>query len=130
MGINLGITTFSRSKFDEFEEYHTSLDNFDFVSVKSLKQSFNIIKDSIELLQSKIYPKTKIICEPFLTKRNFYPEINIKGRKFKNKTKLILDFLQYKDGKIELNEISKIIKCKYSEAKEIYELLLKNKLVD
>ena len=130
VGINLGITTFSRSKFDEFEEYHTSLDNFDFVSVKSLKQSFNIIKDSIELLQSKIYPKTKIICEPFLTKRNFYPEINIKGRKFKNKTKLILDFLQYSDGKIELNEISKIIKCKYSEAKEIYELLLKNKLVD
>ena len=46
VGVNLGITTFSRSKFDEFPEYHTSLDNFDFVSIKSLTQSFNVIRDN------------------------------------------------------------------------------------
>tara|TARA_E500000178_G_scaffold216964_2_gene214181 strand:+ start:2829 stop:4121 length:1293 start_codon:yes stop_codon:yes gene_type:complete len=129
VGVNLGITTFSRSKFDEFPEYHTSLDNFDFVSIKSLTQSFNVIKDSIELIQSSIYPKTQIVCEPFLTKRNFYPEINIKGRKFKDKTKLILDFLQYSDGNFDLKKISKKIKCKYSETKDIYKYLLKIKLV-
>ena len=129
VGVNLGVTTFSRSKFDEFPEYHTSLDNFDFVSIKSLTQSFNVIKDSIELIQSSIYPKTQIVCEPFLTKRNFYPEINIKGRKFKDKTKLILDFLQYSDGNFDLKKISKKIKCKYSETKGIYKYLLKIKLV-
>ena len=74
-------------------------------------------------------PKTQIVCEPFLTKRNFYPEINIKGRKFKDKTKLILDFLQYSDGNFDLKKISKKIKCKYSETKDIYKYLLKIKLV-
>ncbi len=130
VGVDLGITTFSRSKFHEFPEYHTSLDNFNFVSVKALEQSFNIMKESIELIQSTIYPKTKVICEPFLTKRNLYPEVNIKGRKFKNKTKLILDFLQYSDGKTDITKISKKIKCKYNEAKEIYNYLTKIKLVE
>ena len=88
------------------------------------------MKESIELIQSTIYPKTKVICEPFLTKRNLYPEVNIKGRKFKNKTKLILDFLQYSDGKTDITKISKKIKCKYNEAKEIYNYLTKIKLVE
>ncbi len=129
VGVNLGITTFSRSKFHEFPEYHTSLDNFDFVSLKALNQSFNIMKESIELIQSKIYPRSRVLCEPFLTKRKLYPEINIKGRKFKDRTTLILDFLQYSDGNIDLKRISEKIKCKYSEVQQIYKYLLKLKLV-
>ncbi len=129
VGVNLGITTFSRSKFHEFPEYHTSLDNFNFVSVKALNQSFNIMKETIELIQSTIYPKSRLICEPFLTKRKLYPEVNIKGRKFKDKTTLILDFLQYSDGKVDLKRISEKIKCKYSEAQDIYKYLLKLELV-
>ena len=129
VGVNLGITTFSRSKFHEFPEYHTSLDNFDFVSLKALNQSFNIMKESIELIQSKIYPRSRVLCEPFLTKRKLYPEINIKGRKFKDRTTLILDFLQYSDGNIDLKRISEKIKCKYSEVEQIYKYLLKLKLV-
>ena len=129
VGVDLGITTFSRSKFHEFPEYHTSLDNFDFVSLKALNQSFNIMKESIELIQSKIYPRSRVLCEPFLTKRKLYPEINIKGRKFKDRTTLILDFLQYSDGNIDLKRISEKIKCKYSEVQQIYKYLLKLKLV-
>ena len=126
VGVNLGITTFSRSKFHEFPEYHTSLDDFNFISAKALNQSFNVMKESIE---STIYPKARVICEPFLTKRKLYPEVNIKGRKFKDQTTLILDFLQYSDGKVDLKKISEKIKCKYSEAQNIYKFLLKLKLV-
>ncbi len=129
VGVNLGITTFSRSKFHEFPEYHTSLDDFNFISAKALNQSFNVMKESIELIQSTIYPKARVICEPFLTKRKLYPEVNIKGRKFKDQTTLILDFLQYSDGKVDLKKISEKIKCKYSEAQNIYKFLLKLKLV-
>ena len=129
VGVNLGITTFSRSKFHEFPEYHTSLDDFNFVSVKALNQSFNVMKESIELIQQTTYPKSRVICEPFLTKKKLYPEVNIKGRKFKDKTTLILDFLQYSDGRVDLKRISEKIKCKYSEAQDIYKYLLKLKLV-
>ena len=129
VGVDLGITTFSRSKFHEFPEYHTSLDNFNFVSVMALNQSFNVMKETIELIQRTIYPKSRVICEPFLTKKKLYPEVNIKGRKFKDKTTLILDFLQYSDGKVDLKRISEKIKCKFSEAQDIYKYLLKLKLV-
>ena len=87
------------------------------------------MKESIELIQQTTYPKSRVICEPFLTKKKLYPEVNIKGRKFKDKTTLILDFLQYSDGRVDLKRISEKIKCKYSEAQDIYKYLLKLKLV-
>ena len=38
-GIDLGITSIFRSKYTEYPEYHTSLDNFDVVTLKVLQEA-------------------------------------------------------------------------------------------
>ena len=42
----------------------------------------------------------------------------------------ILDFLQYSDGKNDIFQISKYIKCTFNETKKIYKILLKEKLLE
>ena len=88
---------------------------------------FNVAKTSIELLQKRIYPKCKILCEPKMGKRGLYPTISKK-----NENKLVrsyMDFLQYADGTNSLEKISKLIKIDLKLTMKIYRLLIKNNLL-
>ena len=89
---------------------------------------FNVAKTSIELLQKRIYPKCKILCEPQMGKRGLYPTISKK-----NENKLVrsyMDFLQYADGTNSLEKISKLIKIDLKLTMKIYRLLIKNNLLE
>ena len=43
-----------------YPEYHTSLDNFKVVSEKGLMGGYNVLKKTINILQNKIIPISKI----------------------------------------------------------------------
>ena len=62
-GVDLPISSIFRTKYGEYPEYHTSLDNFNLVTLKGLTGGFKIAKKAIEILLENIYPKYKIICE-------------------------------------------------------------------
>ena len=80
-GIDLPLCTFSRSKFNEYPEYHTSADNFNLVTEKGLKQSLKIFENIINCFEIGLFPKNNILCEPQLGKRNLYPSLGIKSVK-------------------------------------------------
>ena len=84
-GVDLKITSVSRTKYGEFKEYHTSLDNFDLVTKKGLREGYNVVKKALEIIHKKDFPKSKILCEPFLTKKNFIRPITCKSQKSKSK---------------------------------------------
>jgi aminopeptidase-like protein len=128
-GIDLSIASIFRSKYGEYPEYHTSLDNFEtVVTEKGIEESYKLAKTSISILLKKIIPKNKILCEPQMSKRNLYPSISSNSRP--KITKSIMDFLQYSDGKNDLNRIAKKINIKIKEAKKINKILLKEKLIE
>ena len=128
-GIDLPIAVICRTKFGKYKEYHTSLDDFKVVTLKGLTGGFRVAKKAIEILQDKIVPINKILCEPQLSKRNMYPSLSIK--KPKNKfTKKIMDFLQYADGKNDVEDISKILKINKKLTFKIYKTLKNVKIVD
>ena len=61
-GVDLNIATIMRSKFGTYKEYHTSLDNFNLVTERGLKQSFKLTKAIKNLMKEKIFlRKTKRI---------------------------------------------------------------------
>ena len=126
-GIDLPIASIFRSKYGEYREYHTSLDNFDLVTKEGLKGGFLVAKTAIEILLKKSIPKVKILCEPHMSKRNLYPTISFNNRS--QMIKNIMNFLQYADGKNDLKRIAKQTHISINLAKKINKLLLKKKLI-
>ena len=61
-GIDLPIASIFRSKYGEYKEYHTSLDDFKLVTKKGLSGGFKVAKKSVEILLEKIIPKNLILC--------------------------------------------------------------------
>ncbi len=122
-GVNLPVCGFSKSKYGEYKEYHTNADNLKLVTSRGLEQSFNVIKSIIDGFEKCFIPKSKIICEPNLGKRNLYPTIshkkNYKSQNFK------LDLITYSDGKMNIFEISE--KTKIPLETIINEYLILNK---
>ena len=130
-GVDLPIASIFRTKYGEYYEYHTSLDNFNLVTAKGLNGGFRVVKKSIEILLKKIIPKALILCEPQMGKRGLYPtlsSVNLKNKK-KKQTRSMMDFLQYADGKNDLNNISNIIGLNLTKTKKLYNRLKKNKLI-
>ena len=107
-GVDLPICGFSRSKYGEYPEYHTSADNFDVVTESGLNGSFDVMKSIIDSFELGLFPKNNIKCEPQLGKRNLYPTISQKGANSDLNTRM--DFLAYTDGNHSLFDISIIIK--------------------
>ncbi len=125
--INLPITSFFKSKFGTYPEYHTSLDNFDIVTEKGIKESFNIIKDALKILDNTIFPKSLVFCEPFMSKRGLYPTIS---KNFTSGiTRNLMNFIQYSDGHNTIENISKIIGINENEGHKIYKILKKHKIL-
>ena len=127
-GVNLNITSIFRSKYGEYPEYHTSLDNFKLVTFKGILGGFRVAKKAIEILLKKIIPKNLIICEPNMGKRGLYPTLST--TKSKPNTQKLMDFLQYADGQTSLEKIAKTINLNFKNTKKIYIKLKKNNLID
>jgi len=127
-GIDLKISSIFRTKYGEYPEYHTSLDNFNLVTLKGCVGGFNVARKSIEILLERIYPKCKIMCEPQMGKRGLYPTLSTKnGKKL---TRSYMNFLQYADGTNSLEKISNLIKLELNSVKKINSILFKNNLVN
>ena len=126
-GIDLKITSIFRTKYGEFSEYHTSLDDFKLVTLKGCNGGFNVAKKSIEIMLNRDYPKSIVFCEPQMGKRGLYSTLSTKDRN--SSFRSYLDFLQYADGLHSLEKISHIIKLNIRTVKKIYKLLLSHKLV-
>tara|TARA_B100001057_G_scaffold489065_1_gene574607 strand:- start:5529 stop:6797 length:1269 start_codon:yes stop_codon:yes gene_type:complete len=127
--VDLPITTIMKTKFGEYKEYHTSLDKIGtVVTQKGLKESLRIYKFLIDEIEKTIIPKSKIVCEPFLTKYNLIDTLGAK-RKIDKKTRNLLNFVSYCDGKTTLDEITE--KCKISKIKghKLFQLLIKKNII-
>ncbi len=71
--VNIPAVCLSRSKFGEYTQYHTSLDNLDFVTENSLYESFQMLAELIEVLEANQIYRVTSIGEPFLSKKGLYP---------------------------------------------------------
>ena len=126
-GVDLRISSIFRTKYGEYPEYHTSLDDFSVVTLEGISGGFKVAKKSIELILKKIFPKYRIICEPQMGKRGLYPTLNDLNEN--KETRNYMNFLQYADGYNSLEKISDLIKLDLASVKKINLTLLKSKLI-
>ncbi len=103
-GVDLPICTICRSKFAEYPEYHTSDDNLSIISGKGLAESLELLSRFVEVIENNDYYRMKCICEPQLGKRGLYP--NTSTKEDWHYVKVLLDFIAYADGELDLIDIS------------------------
>lgn len=128
-GINLPIASIMRTKYGEYPEYHTSLDNLkNVVTINGLKGGYEAIKCALETIENNKYPKIKIFCEPQLSKRGLYPDLS--SKKSHGKMKLLMNLITYSDGKKSLLEIAEILEVPVWSLYPLLETLVQNNLLD
>ena len=129
-GIDLPIASIFRTKYGEYPEYHTSLDDFNLVTEKGISGGFKVAKTAIEILSKKVIPKNNILCEPQMGKRNLYPNLSSKDNKYlTSNIENLMSFLQFSDGKNDLNKIAHLIKLNLQDTVKVYKTLKKHKLI-
>ena len=127
--VDLPITTIMKTKFGEYKEYHTSLDKIGtVVTQRGLKESLRIYGYLIDEIEKTTIPKSKIVCEPFLTKYNLIDTLGAK-RKVDKKTRNLLNFVSYCDGKTTLDEISDRCKISQINGYKLFQLLIKKNII-
>lgn len=127
-GVDLPIATICRTKYHEYPEYHTSLDDLSFISPEGLYGGYDKIKKAIELIECNQYYKINVLCEPQLGKRGLYPTISTKASN--DIVKMMMDFIAYADGNNDLIDIANIIGVQAEELFEIIEEMKKANLID
>jgi len=127
-GIDLKISSIFRTKYREYPEYHTSLDNFNLVTLKGCVGGFNVVRKSIEILLERVYPKCQIMCEPQMGKRGLYPTLSTKNERKLSTS--YMNFLQYADGTNSLEKISDLIKLDLNSTRVVYFIMKKNGLLE
>lgn len=95
-----------RSKYREYPEYHTSLDNLNFISPEGLAESFRIYRDCINAIEGNETYVATTLGEPFLSRYDLYEGGT---RSSFEEAEHILNLIAYADGTHDLIEISDII---------------------
>ena len=106
-GIDLPIATIMRSKYGQYPEYHTSLDDLSLVRPEGLKGGFNALQQAILAVENNVCPKTTVLGEPQLGKRGLYPTLSTKESY--EQVRAMMDLISYCDGRHDLIEIAELI---------------------
>jgi len=106
-GVDLPVASILRSKYHEYDEYHTSLDNLDFVTPSGLLGGLTALKRSIEAIETNKTYRVTHCCEPQLGKRNLYP--NLSKAKSYATIEDRMNLLAYSDGTVDLLEIANLL---------------------
>ena len=127
-GIDLPIASIARTMYENYPEYHTSLDNLqNVVTPKGLDGGYWALRRALELVEkNKIY-KNKFLCEPQLSKRNLYPTLSTK--KSVEQVMAMLNLLSFCDGEHSLLDIAEKINVPAWELYELVEKLISHDLI-
>ena len=126
-GVDLPVATIMRSRYGDYPEYHTSLDDFTVVTPRGLQGGFEALRKAIEIIEQNRYPQTTVLGEPQLGKLGLYPETSTKTSGFSVRT--MMNLLAYSDGQRDLIEIAETIGVPVWELIPIYQVLSEHGLL-
>jgi len=119
--IDLPVGSLMRSKHNEYDEYHTSLDNLDFVTSEALDESLLMYIKCIEIIENNNIYIVTTTSEPMLSKYGLYPNRGVSNKN--NAVRRLRDILSFCDGKNDLLWIADRLKCPiwelYDDVKEL-----------
>jgi aminopeptidase-like protein len=127
-GIDLPIASIMRTKYGNYEEYHTSLDDLEHVvTPEGLEGGYTALKLALEILEENRYPKVNFFCVPQLGKRGLYPTLSTKTSGIE--VVLMLDVISWSDGSKSILDIAEICEVPVWEIYPIINRLTEHKIL-
>lgn len=126
-GVDLPVVSLMRSKYGTYPEYHTSLDNMEFISPQGLAGAFTALQRCLKLLQANAVYRATCLGEPQLGRRGMYPTLSEKGSGQDVYT--MMNILSYADGKRDLVSIADRIGASAEDCIPIINKLLEEHLL-
>ena len=127
-GVDLPVGVLMRSKYGTYPEYHTSLDNLDFVTPEALEESLELYLRCLSALEANRCYRSTSLGEPQLSRRGLYP--TLATRDAGRTTRDLVNLLAYSDGQTDLVQIAESIGVPVWELSDwIPRLLQENLLV-
>jgi len=127
IGIDIPMVSLMRTKYGEYKEYHTSLDNLDFISQEGLSGGYAVHEKAINILENNLCYKTTVLCEPQLGKRGLYPLLGTKNSQ--KEVRLMMNILAYADGKTDLLSLAEKIEQDFFDCLPVAKKLLEHQLL-
>ncbi len=132
-GVDLPVASVMRTKYGAYKEYHTSLDDLNYVSAEGLFGAYNILIQCIECIEnvenSKTY-KATTLCEPQLGRRNLRSTLGAKTNNMPENVMLMSHILAYADGKHSVLSMVNKFNVPISELLESIGILTKEGLIE
>lgn len=126
-GVDLPMATIMRSKYGEYPEYHTSLDDLSVVTPPGLAGGFAALRDAIEIVEANVTLRCTVLCEPQLGKRGLYPTISTKDTAAQ--VGAMMGMISYCDGDHSLLDIAEKIGQPFKKLQGIIGPLMENGLL-
>tara|TARA_B100001248_G_C27391748_1_gene462805 strand:- start:795 stop:2045 length:1251 start_codon:yes stop_codon:yes gene_type:complete len=124
--VDLNVGALMRTKFFEFDEYHTSADNLNFICENALNESLEMYKKCIDIFENNKIYQVNSICEPRLGIHGLW---DIGATKYKKKD-IFRFIIYYCDGKHDLIDICKKIKRNYEDVKNAINILYEKNIIN
>ena len=106
-GVDLPVASIMRSKYGEYPEYHTSLDDLTLISPSGLQGGYEIVCKTIGIIEANRIPLSTVLCEPQLGRRGLYPTLSAKNSA--KIVKAMTNLIAYADGKRDLLDIADLV---------------------
>jgi aminopeptidase-like protein len=127
-GIDLPVCSVCRSKYAEYPEYHTSLDDLSLISPEGLQGGYEALRRCIALLEANAVYRCTVRCEPQLGKRGLYPTLSTKESGKQVRT--MMNLIAYADGTQDLLAIAERVGVYAEDLIPIARTLLENGLLE
>ncbi|NKB48441.1 MAG: DUF4910 domain-containing protein [Alphaproteobacteria bacterium] len=126
-GVDLPVVAVMRSKFGEYPEYHTSLDDMSLISPAGLRGGYEVMRQCLDILDRNFIYEATTPCEPQLGKRGLFPTLGTRANNTLGRD--TLNVLAYADGQHDILSVAEQIGIPAQRCAEIAEELASHDLL-
>ena len=127
--VNLPVASIMRTKYGEYDEYHTSLDTVgDVVTQGGIGGALLAYMRALQIIEHNYLPIVTTICEPQLGRRGLYPNLSMKGAYAE--TKLMRELLSWSDGSHSVLDLADLTGATFREVLDTLLILEAEGLID